>query len=108
MFQRQEGALNVEAYYSELVDKVDTLIDAYSDGSMSLKQYTKQIKSLNTICEQNKLPFKVEEIKGSKRYLLNELMTKLAGDMIEWSDETFRRTIEETHIYNGGWGYGGY
>ena len=108
MFQRQEINLNVENYYSELLDKIDVLIDAYSDGSIGLKKYTKQIKSLNTLCEKHKLPFRVLEIKGNKQYVLNELMTRLAGDMIEWSDETFRRTIEETHIYNGGWGHGGY
>ena len=108
MFQNQENNLNVEAYYSELLDKVDVLIDAYSDGSMGLKEYTKQVKSLNAICKKKKLPFKIEEIRGNKQYILNELMTRLAGDMIEWSDETFRRTIEETHVYNGGWGHGRY
>jgi proteasome lid subunit RPN8/RPN11 len=106
MFVRNEHCLDYEKAYSELMDKLDNLIDAFTDGSIGMKEYRKAVKNLNTNCKKHKLPFKVVDIKGNKQHLINELMTMLAGDMIEWTDLTYKESIEETHVYNGGWIYG--
>ena len=109
IFKKNEASLDIESHYAELIDKVDNLIDAFSDSSIEVKEFRKQIKAYNAICKKKKLPFKVRNIQGSKQHLINELMTTLAGDMIEWTDVTFKESIEEVYQYNAGWGgYGGY
>ena len=96
MFQK-ENDLVMENYYKQAEKKLEHCMDGLVDGSMSFSDYKRNVKEINGICKNNKLPFKVKPIKGSRQTVMNELMTVFPGDMFEWEDEVLRDKI----VYNG-------
>ena len=96
MFQK-ENELVMENYYKQAEKKLEHCMDGLVDGSMSFSDYKRNVKEINGICKNNKLPFKVKPIKGSRQTVMNELMTVFPGDMFEWEDEVLRDKI----VYNG-------
>ena len=96
LFQN-ENSLIIENYYKQAEEKLEHCMDGLVDGSMSFSDYKRNVKEINGICKNNKLPFKVKPIKGSRQTVMNELMTVFPGDMFEWEDEVLRDKI----VYNG-------
>tara|TARA_R100001082_G_scaffold61493_3_gene34321 strand:- start:5921 stop:6841 length:921 start_codon:yes stop_codon:yes gene_type:complete len=108
LFAKNEVALNIETAYGQLIDEIEKIFDGISDGSIKVKEYKKKIKKLSKTCSENKLPFKPILFKGQMHEILEQVMSSLAGDAIEWTDITYKESIEDTHNYNQGWGRYGY
>ena len=108
LFAKNEVALNIETAYGQLIDEIEKLFDGISDGSIKVKEYKKKIKKLSKTCSENKLPFKPILFKGQMHEILEQVMSSLAGDAIEWTDITYKESIEDTYNYNKGWGRYGY
>ena len=105
LFQK-ENDLVMENYYKQAEKKLEHCMDGLVDGSMSFADYKRNIKEINEICKNNKLPFKVKHIKGSRQTVMNQLMTVFPGDMFKWEDEALRDKIAYSgwnESFGGGW-----
>ena len=107
LFVRNETDLMVEEFYRQAEEKVEQCMDGLTDGSMSFEDYKRNIKEMNKVCKDNKLPFKIKHIKGNRQTVMNELMTILTGDMFEWKDESkkYQITRNSWNTYGGVWGW---
>tara|TARA_R100000781_G_scaffold57629_1_gene37222 strand:+ start:117 stop:1043 length:927 start_codon:yes stop_codon:yes gene_type:complete len=104
--KEREERINLESAYSQTIEQLDNLNDAFMDSSLNLRQYKKELKKVNKTLRDKKLPFKAIIPDGNKNDIIQSLMTTMSDEMLEFEDEMVRSKCQESYTW-GGW-YGGY
>ena len=104
--KEREECINLENAYSQTIEKLDVLNDAFMDSSLNLRQYKKELKKINKVLKDKSLPFKITIPSDNKHDIIQSLMTTMSDEMLEFEDEMVRSKCQESYTW-GGW-YGGY
>jgi proteasome lid subunit RPN8/RPN11 len=92
--------------YSQAHTKVESMQEAFCDGTLPLKDYLKEVKKFNKTCKEEKMPFKFKDFGKDYQKLLNIMMTLTPGELFEWDNNIVKDEYEHAHEwggYNNGW-----
>ena len=91
---KKRVSANVKEAYSQCLSKCEKMQESFLDGTLSFKDFKDEIKILNKVCKNKKLPFSVKEFNISKNDLLNKLLELFPCDMIEYEDNNVKLELE--------------
>ena len=105
--KQREETLNVESAYSQTIEKIDTLNDAFMDSSLNFNQLKKEYKKVNTTLKEKSIPFKCILPDGTKENWMEYIMITTSDEMIEFENKDIKAQCQQDYLW-GGYGYGGY
>ena len=105
--KQREETLNLEAAYTQTIEKLDNLNDAFMDGSLSFTELKKEYKKVNTTLKEKSVPFKTILPEGTKENWMEYIMVTTSDEMIAFKDENVKTRCQNEYLW-GGYGYGGY
>ena len=105
--KQREETLSLEAAYTQTLEKLDNLNDAFMDGSLSFTGLKKEFKKVNTTLKEKSIPFKAIVPDGNKGNWMEYIMITTSDEMIAFEDENVRTKCQNDYLW-GGYGYGGY
>ena len=102
-FTRQIPHINPDmaSSYSQTVEKIDTVNDAFMDSSINLNQYTSELKKINVILKSKQLPFKIDIPKGNKAQVIDKIMVLTSGEMLNFDNEQLKMSLEDDYVFGG-------
>jgi len=101
-----EKALEIEKFYSQALEKAEIIQDGVVDGTVTMKEYKKQVKEANKKIKEKNLPFKLKIIQGNSHEVMSKMMTLMTSDLFEWDDNRLKDEIETmnwNNSFGGGW-----
>jgi proteasome lid subunit RPN8/RPN11 len=107
----REDALNLESYYTQALEKAEEIQDDMVAGTITLKDYRKEVKKFNKACKDKKMPFSFKQIKGNTHEVMSKLMTTMPNELFDWDDNRLKdqcETIAWKHQFGGGGWNNGY
>ena len=105
--KQREETLSLEAAYTQTIEKLDNLNDAFMDGSLSFTELKKEYKKVNTTLKEKSVPFKTILPEGTKENWMEYIMVTTSDEMIAFKDENVKTRCQNEYLW-GGYGYGGY
>ena len=96
--------IDIDAY-SQAHSKVESMQEAFCDGTLQLNDYLKEVKKFNEICKKEKTPFKFKNFGKDYAKLMDIMMTKTPDELFEWDDNKTKDEYENAHGWGGyhGW-----
>ena len=107
IWTKNEKQLEYEKSYSELLEKVEEMQDSFMDGTLSHKEWNKEVNKANKTCKKENLPFRLKVYKLKKLELQSLIMTTLPNELIDFDDNRIKDELE-TAEWNKSFGIGGY
>ena len=105
--KQREETLNMESAYSQTLEKLDNLNDAFMDSSLNFNQLKKEYKKVNTTLKEKSIPFKCILPDGTKENWMEYIMITTSDEMIEFENKDIKAQCQQDYLW-GGYGYGGY
>ena len=89
------------------LEKAEEIQDDMVAGTITLKDYRKEVKKFNKECKDKKMPFKFKQIKGNTHEVMSKLMTTMPNELFDWDDNRLKDQCE-TIAWNQQFGGGGW
>ena len=88
-----------------MAEQVESMQEAFCDGTLQLNDYLKEVKKFNEICKKEKTPFKFKNFGKDYAKLMDIMMTKTPDELFEWDDNKTKDEYENAHGWGGyhGW-----
>ena len=105
--KQREESLNLESAYTQTIEKLDNLNDAFMDSSLNFNQLKKEYKKVNTTLKEKSIPFKCILPDGTKENWMEYIMVTTSDEMVEFENDAIKDKCQHQYLW-GGYGYGGY